>query len=42
MIFVCLIVLMVVAVLVMEQWWGKDVDGVLSDRVRMSMAAIKA
>lgn len=42
MIFVCLVVLMVIAVLVMEQWWGKDVDGFLSDRVRRSMAALKA
>lgn len=41
MIFICLIVLAVITVLVMEQWYGKDMNKYLSDRVQKSVTALK-
>lgn len=42
MILVCLFVLAVITVVVMEQWWGRDVNHFLSDHVRKSVAVLKA
>jgi hypothetical protein len=40
MILICLAVLAVVATLVMEQWWGTDVNGFLSDHIRKSVVVL--
>lgn len=42
MILVCLFVLALIAVVVMEQWWGRDVNQFLSDHVRKSVDILKA